>query len=32
MSQVPQIDAAAFSPEQHKLYDATIASQPDGKL
>ena len=32
MSRVPQIDPAAFSPEQRKLYDAMIASRPDGKL
>ena len=32
MSRVPQIDPAAFSPEQHKLYDAMMASRPDGKL
>ena len=32
MSRVPKIDPAAFSPEQHKLYDALMASRPDGKL
>ena len=32
MSRVPQIDPAGFSPEQHTLYDAMIASRPDGKL
>ena len=32
MSRVPEIDPAAFSTEQHKLYDAMMASRPDGKL
>jgi 4-carboxymuconolactone decarboxylase len=32
MSRVPKIDPATFSPEQHRLYDAMIASRPDGKL
>jgi len=32
MSRVPEVDPAAFSPEQHKLYDAMMASRPDGKL
>ena len=32
MSRVPEIDPTTFSPEQHKLYDAMMASRPDGKL
>ena len=32
MTRVPKIEPATFSPEQHKLYDAMMASRPDGKL
>lgn len=31
MSRIPEIDPAPFSPVQHKLYDAMMASRPDGK-